>query len=126
MTTLEIILLIIAICEVMCVVLGFCNSKITKDASKRADKLMDDVRFQRDIAQTNYRNWTKACLENGLLREKLNGSAYNHFKSTLEDALKEVEKCDSSDGYDKGRKDAINSILTALNAWENQANESDD
>ena len=126
MSTIEILLLIIAIIEASSIVLGFYNSKITKDTAKRADKLGDDVRFQRDIAQTNYRNWTKACLENGLLREKLNGSAYNHFKSTLEDALKEAEKCDSSDGYDKGRKDAINSVLTALNAWENQANESDD
>ena len=110
MTTIEILLLIIAIAAVSCVVLGFCNTAVTAATAKSADKLGDDVRFQRDVAQRYLLDLRKAQVETALLREKLNGSAYSYYKGLLEEKSKEGGAV----------SDAVNDILEKMKLWENQ------
>ncbi len=110
MTTIEILLLIIAIAEVACVVLGFYNTTLTSYTAKRADKLGDDVRFQRDVAQQYSHDFKKARIEVELLREKLNGSAYNYYKGLLEEKSKEGGAV----------SEAVNDILVKMKLWETQ------
>lgn len=110
MATIEILLLIMAIAEVLAVALGFYNTTLTAYTAKRADKLGDDVRFQRDVAQRYLLDLRKAQVEAALLREKLNGSAYNYYKGLLEEKSKEGGAV----------AEAVNDILVKMNLWENQ------
>ena len=125
MTTIEILLLIIAIAEVGGIALGFYNSSANKAFAKTANRLNDDIRFQRDIAQTNYKNWDKARLENAILREQLNGTAYKAFKSMLEKELKTAEQDKTADKYIDGRRDILNEVLERMNSWETQHESND-
>lgn len=125
MTTIEILLLIIAIAEVGGIALGFYNSTVNKTFTKMADRLNDDIRFQRDIAQTNYKNWDKARLENAILREQLNGTAYKALKSMLEKELKTAEQDKTADKYIDGRRDILNEVITRMNDWETQHESND-
>ena len=124
MTTIEILLLIIAIAEVGGIALGFYNT-MSKAYTKAMNRLNDDIRFQRDIAQTNYKNWDKARLENAILREQLNGTAYHAFKSILEKELKTAEQDKTADKYIDGRRDILNEVLERMNSWETQHESND-
>lgn len=126
MTTIEILLLIIALAELAGATLTACLFVRSGKTEKKMEALQDDVRFQRDIAQTNYKNWEKACLANEILLQKIDGSAYETLKKSIKEKLSLAEKIasKSNDKYDGGRRDVLNELAFAIETWENQ-NESD-
>lgn len=124
MSTIEIILLIIALAEVAGATLTACLFVRSGKTEKKMEALQSDVRFQRDVAQSNYKNWEKAHLANQILLQKIDGSAYETLKKDIKKKLSLAEKCESKDKYDDGRRDVLNELVFAIEAWENQ-NESD-
>ena len=126
MSTIEIILLVIALAEVAGATLTACLFVRSGKTEKKMEALQSDVRFQRDVAQSNYKNWEKAHLANQILLQKIDGSAYETLKKSIKEKLSLVEKTtpESNDKYDDGRRDVLNELVFAIETWENQ-NESD-
>lgn len=128
MTTIEIILLVIAIAEVTAAFLAICGFIRTKNTSAVIDGLNKDIRFQRELALNNskiadeyLRKLEKTRIENSILKQQIDGTAYNELKKVLKLKLKEEEKnvSESIDKYDDGRRDVLNELILLVEIWEN-------
>lgn len=128
MTTIEIILLVIAIAEVTAAFLAICGFIRAKNTSAVIDGLNKDIRFQRELALNNskiadeyLRKLEKTRIENSILKQQIDGTAYNELKKVLKLKLKEEEKnvSESIDKYDDGRRDVLNELILLVEIWEN-------